>query len=645
MSISSRTVRRIVLVAVDLVSLATAITLIFGVYPSSAMRLTVQTKFIHGLILAACIFFMRFVLRIYAQSWRYANESAYLTFVAADSIGGALYFLISNTFMVWKISAIHTLAVVAIGLIFTLSTRFIYQWLRTEERGSRHWFRRKRDRGESERRVRTRVGIVGASGMGVQLAQELLGDRGARYLPVCFFDNNPQKVGSYILGLKVFPEDDSVPLAAQKMNVDTFVIAIPYKDTAFLQKLFLFYKQFGHSVLIYDYPANRLLADGQPKSIREINIEDLLPREMVASLGAEKTENYRGATILVTGAGGSIGSELCRQLLGLQPERLVLLDIYENGVYDLYQELQAKSTSVQLDIEIASVRDRRKIDDIMARYRPQFVFHAAAHKHVPLMEHNPEEAVKNNVFGTYNVVCSAEEHGVGRFIMVSTDKAVNPTNIMGASKRLCEMIIQSRKDSGTAFVAVRFGNVLNSNGSVIPLFMRQIAQGGPVTVTDKKVVRYFMMIPEAAQLVLQTGCRAERGDIYVLNMGSPVRILDLAENLIRLSGLVPYEDVDIVEIGLRPGEKLYEEILVQEDQMKQTEDRRIFIEHESGPDRQEVDEKLALLTRALDSGSEEELRRAVRAAVPTYCDAEEVNRNADNAREMRILSGAAEYHR
>jgi len=366
---------------------------------------------------------------------------------------------------------------------------------------------------------------------------------------------------------------------------------------------------------------------------------------MVASLGAEKTENYRGATILVTGAGGSIGSELCRQLLGLQPERLVLLDIYENGVYDLYQELQAKSTSVQLDIEIASVRDRRKIDDIMARYRPQFVFHAAAHKHVPLMEHNPEEAVKNNVFGTYNVVCSAEEHGVGRFIMVSTDKAVNPTNIMGASKRLCEMIIQSRKDSGTAFVAVRFGNVLNSNGSVIPLFMRQIAQGGPVTVTDKKVVRYFMMIPEAAQLVLQTGCRAERGDIYVLNMGSPVRILDLAENLIRLSGLVPYEDVDIVEIGLRPGEKLYEEILVQEDQMKQTEDRRIFIEHESGPDRQEVDEKLALLTRALDSGSEEELRRAVRAAVPTYCDAEEVNRNADNAREMRILSGAAEYHR
>ena len=624
LSISSRSVRRIVLVIVDLVSLSIAIALIFGVYPSSAMRLTVRTKFIHGLILVGCVFLVRFILRIYSQSWRFANESAYLTFIAADSLGGAIYFFISNTFMVWKISAIHTLAVVAMGLIFTLSTRFVYQWLRVAERGTRHRPLRRKGQPAQEQRVRTRVAIVGASGLGVQLAQELLGDRGAKYLPVCFFDNNSQKVGSYILGLKVFPEDESVALVAQKMSVNTFVIAIPYKDAAFLQKLFLFYKQFDRSVLIYDYPANRLLEDGQPKTIREINIEDLLPRQMVSSLGEEKTENYRGATILVTGAGGSIGSELCRQLVKLQPERMVLLDIYENGVYDLCQELQAKESQVRFEIEIASVRDREKIDGIMAFYRPQFVFHAAAHKHVPLMEHNPDEAIKNNFFGTLNVVDAAEKYGVNRFLLISSDKAVNPANIMGATKRLCEMIIQSRKESQTAFVAVRFGNVLNSNGSVIPLFLRQIAQGGPVTITDKRIVRYFMMIPEAAQLVLQTGCRAEKGDIYVLNMGSPVRILDLAENLIRLSGLVPYHDIDIVEIGLRPGEKLYEELIIDEKRMQRTGDNKIYIENVPALTREDMAAIIHRLKGALEDSSEGAIKRVMHEVLPEYVESPDI---------------------
>ncbi|MDI9521029.1 MAG: nucleoside-diphosphate sugar epimerase/dehydratase [Bacillota bacterium] len=633
---SGRRARHAVLILIDLVSLVVAIALVFGIYPSSAMRLTTQTKVIHGAILMGCIFLMRLLFRVYSQSWRYANESAYLLFIFADTLGGGLYFLISNTFMVWKISAIHTLAVVAMSLIFTLTLRFLYQWRRAVDR-SPFKISKLKDKNSKliDGPLQTRIAIVGASEMGIQLARELLSDKNAKYLPVCFLDNHPGKIGNFILNLRVYPEDESIALTAQKMNVDTFVITIPDKDAEFLQKLFVFYKQFGRNVLIYDFPADRLLDDGQSKTIREINIEDLLPRKKISNLGHNKGEYYKGQTILVTGAGGSIGSELCRQLLVMEPDTLVLLDIYENSVYDLQNELNARKSSVKVRVEIASVRDKNKIDEVMDRYKPSFVFHAAAHKHVPLMEHNPEEAIKNNVFGTYNLVTSAEEHGVKRFILISTDKAVNPTNIMGASKRLCEMIVQSRKDSQTAFVAVRFGNVLNSNGSVIPLFLNQIKAGGPVTVTDKRIVRYFMMISEAAQLVLQTGCRAEKGDIYVLNMGSQVKILDLAENLIRLSGYIPYKEIDIQEIGLRPGEKLYEEILVDKTSQLQTDDQRIFIERESGLSREEVQEKLNLLKDALSSKAKDALVEAVKKAVPTYHDAEEVNKEAIRQEEEK----------
>lgn len=635
---SGRRARHAVLILIDLVCLIAAIALVFGIYPSSTMRLTTQTKIIHGAILLGCIFLMRLVFRVYSQSWRYANESAYLLFIFADTLGGGLYFLISNTFMVWKISAIHTFAVVAMSLIFTLSFRFLYQWQRAVERSPIKISKLKDKEGHAiNEPLQTRIAIVGASEMGIQLARELLGDKNAKYLPVCFLDNNKGKIGNLILGLKVFPEDESVALTAQKMNVDTFVITIPDKDAAFLQKLFLFYKQFGRNVLIYDYPADRLLEDGGSKTIREINIEDLLPREKIANLGSNKSEFYRGETILVTGAGGSIGSELCRQLLAMEPKTLVLLDIYENSVYDLQNELKARKTATDIQVEIASVREKSKIDEVMKRYEPSFVFHAAAHKHVPLMEHNPEEAIKNNVFGTYNMVSSAEEHGVKRFILISTDKAVNPTNVMGASKRLCEMIVQSRRDSKTAFVAVRFGNVLNSNGSVIPLFLRQIKSGGPVTVTDKRIVRYFMMISEAAQLVLQTGCRAEKGDIYVLNMGSQVKIIELAENLIRLSGYTPYKEIDIQEIGLRPGEKLYEEILIDYTNQLKTDDQRIFIERESGLTRDEVEDKLAVLKAAIAEKTPEAIVEAVKRTVPTYHDAEEVNQKAILAGEDKIV--------
>ena len=635
--LSNRRSRHLVLILVDIICLAAAIALIIGVYPSSTMRLSPQNKLIHGAILAACIFLFRIIFRVYAQSWRYANESAYLLFIIADALGGILYFIITDRFMVYKISAIHTLAVLAVELLFTLSTRFAYQWRRTAVRSPRKAERLSRREGQATR-VQTRIAIVGASDMGVQLASELLNEPNARYLPVCFFDNNPEKVGNYILHLKVYPEDEHTSLVAEKINVDTFVIAIPDKSSFFLKELFDFYKQFGRRVMVYDYPAQRLLQGSQAKSIRDINIEDLLTRERVETLGDDKAGFYRDQVILVTGAGGSIGSELCRQLFRMAPRQLILLDIYENGVYDLCQELCAHQEQTELVIEIASVRDKRRIDEVMGLYHPGIVFHAAAHKHVPLMEHNPGEAVKNNVFGTLNVVNSAEEHKVKRFILVSTDKAVNPTNIMGASKRLCEMIIQSRKDSETDFVAVRFGNVLGSNGSVIPLFMRQISHGGPITITDKRIVRYFMMIPEAAQLVLQTGCRAEKGDIYVLNMGQPVKILDLAENLIRLNGFEPYTDIDIVEVGLRPGEKLYEELLVREDTMCQTDDHRIFIEHEPGPSREEVEQKLRLLREALEEDAGDALLEAIKQTVPSYCEADELNLRVISEAEIRAAS-------
>lgn len=633
--LSHRKTRHTVLFLIDLFCLALALVLIFGIYPSSAMQLSTRLRVIHSLMLTGCVFFFRIILRVYAQSWRYANESAYMLLVITDSLGCAVYYGVSSFFMVYKISAIHTLAVVALELLLTLSCRFLYQLMRGQEHPASR--RKKRLSAlETPAIVKTRVAIVGASDTGVLLAQELMKNKASLYHPVCFFDNNPLKIGSYIVGLKVYPENEDIAQAVLKLSIGAFIIAIPEKDTVYIKELFERYKLSGRRVLIYDSPLNpRLDADGK-RTIREINIEDLMLRDKVDFDGTQERAFYKGKTILVTGAGGSIGSELCRQLCYMNPGRLVLLDNYENSVYDLQMELaHTHGGSINISIEIASITDDSRINAVFSLYHPDFVFHAAAHKHVPLMEHCPEEAIKNNVFGTLNVVNAAQKHGVKRFIMISTDKAVNPTNIMGASKRLCEMIIKSRKDCATDFVAVRFGNVLNSNGSVIPLFKRQILEGGPVTVTDKRIIRYFMMIPEAAQLVLQTGCLAEKGDIYVLDMGKPVKILDLAENIIRLSGLEPYRDIDIVEVGLRPGEKLYEELLVQEETTRGTEKRRIFIDHEPGLSEDEVAQKLMLLRRAMDQSCEETLRETIRQVVPTYRSADEINRDAMNAMEMK----------
>ena len=351
----------------------------------------------------------------------------------------------------------------------------------------------------------------------------------------------------------------------------------------------------------------------------DVDVADLLGREQVQVNNAEILADISGKVVLVTGGGGSIGSELCRQSAGAQPEQLVILDIYENNAYAIQQELLRKFPRLNLVTLIGSVRNTSRMESVMAQYRPDIVFHAAAHKHVPLMEQSPNEAIKNNVLGTYKTAMAADRCGVRKFVLISSDKAVNPTNIMGACKRLCEMVVQmmNRKSQNTRFVAVRFGNVLGSNGSVIPLFKKQIAEGGPVTVTDKRVIRYFMTIPEAVSLVLQASYYAEGGEIFVLEMGEPVKIDDMARNLIRLSGLTPDVDIKIEYTGLRPGEKLYEELLMKEEGLKNTQNRLIHIGRPIDMDDRWFLEKLEELDRACRSESDS-MKQLVSQIVPTY---------------------------
>ena len=380
------------------------------------------------------------------------------------------------------------------------------------------------------------------------------------------------------------------------------------------------------------------------KKIRDVNIEDLLFRETVKLDFDETRRSYAGKTVLVTGGGGSIGSELCRQIASCSPKKLVILDIYENNAYDIQQELiRNYKDKLDLSVEIGSVRDRICLEYIFAKYRPDVVFHAAAHKHVPLMENSPCEAIKNNVFGTYNTADMAEKYGVSKFILISTDKAVNPTNIMGASKRLCEMIVQCRHDSNTNFAAVRFGNVLGSNGSVIPLFRRQIESGGPVTITDKRIIRYFMTIPEASQLVMEAGAMAEKGELFVLDMGKPVKIYDLAINMIKLSGLEPDVDIEVKEIGLRPGEKLYEELLIKSETLDKTKNDMIFVEKDASLSREDVEDKLSVLRNALDEYKQSHdkltVKNAMKQTVPRFKDPEEINKNSENSEEMKRVAG------
>ena len=472
------------------------------------------------------------------------------------------------------------------------------------------------------------VAVIGAGSAGIQLLDELRNNPDSRYEVQCFFDDDPAKVGRRIRDIEVKGRISDIPARLKAMDIREVLVAIPSVTEERRQEILQILAGVDR-VHITVLPSTLDLLDQKPiqSQLREVQIEDLLGREPVKLNPAPVDEFLGGKVVLVSGGGGSIGSELCRQIAKHHPKRLVIVDIYENNAYDIQQELvRLYGGELNLSVEIASIRDRRRVWQLMGNYCPDVVFHAAAHKHVPLMETSPQEAIRNNVFGTLNLVEAADYFGVKKFIQISTDKAVNPTSVMGATKRMCEMILQSMNGhSRTNFAAVRFGNVLGSNGSVIPLFKRQIAAGGPVTITDKRIIRYFMTIPEAAQLVLQAGAMANNGELYVLDMGKPVKILDLAENLIRLSGRVPYRDIDIVETGLRPGEKLYEELLIKSRDIEKTENNKIFVERQPAITPAELADKLTLLTKVLEKEDPAEIRAALHEVVPTFVEPEMAN--------------------
>ena len=628
---------------------------ILVIYPSSLSKLTAGAVLVHTALAAGSIFLCRFLFKVYRQIWRYAGSTEYIRLMSADFCAGWLYYLLMSIVLPsrLRVSFVRGVSLVALSLLVALGIRFMYKFLR--EYVSKPWSDRRKMMGlyvflrkniykedliwENARSARTDIAIVGAGSVGVMLAEELKNNPNSRYQPRCFIDNSRDKVGREVVGLPVLPERAETMEALRVYSVSEVVFAIPGMSVERRAELYERYKSAGYTVKVYDFPMEQASENGK-RQLREFSIEELLFRKPVEITDEQAISFYRDKVVMVTGGGGSIGSELCRQIARMKPQQLIILDIYENNAYDIEQELRlAYGSDLDLAVEIASVRDAKKIDRIFSRYRPQIVLHAAAHKHVPFMERCGAEAIKNNVFGTLNVATAAEKYSAQKFIMVSTDKAVNPTNIMGASKRMCEMIVQSRVDSGTSFSATRFGNVLGSNGSVVPLFKRQIAAGGPITITDKRIIRYFMTIPEASQLVLQSGAMAGSGELYVLDMGKPVKILDLAENMIRLTGLEPYKDIDIVEIGLRPGEKLYEELLIKTASMGRTKNDRIFTERDQPLSREEIDRKLKTLRMALETDDIETVRSALMQVVPTYHLPEEVNLKAEEAEEIITANG------
>lgn len=484
-----------------------------------------------------------------------------------------------------------------------------------------------------------RIMLIGAGESGRMLSRELRSSPQVKGRLCCVIDDNPQLHGKYLDGVRIVGGRDQIEDAAKRYDITQILFAIPTIQQEEKAAILNICKMTGCRLRVLPGLYQLLNGEVSLSAVKDVQVEDLLGRSPVQLNKAVVSDFLEEKVVMVTGGGGSIGSELCRQIATCHPRRLIILDIYENNAYDIQQELKRQyGTRLDLRVEICSIRDKKRIYQIFEQYHPDVVFHAAAHKHVPLMEDCPDEAIKNNIFGTYHVVRAAEKYGVKKFVMISTDKAVNPTNLMGATKRFCEMILQSRRGSSTEFCAVRFGNVLGSNGSVIPLFKRQIANGGPVTITDKRIIRYFMTIPEAAMLVLEAGAMAKQSQIFVLDMGQPVKILTLAENLIRLSGLEPYKDIEIKEIGLRPGEKLYEELLMQSEHLLTTENEKIFVEEQQLiPQRDIMCGLISLDNFVSAQRPKDELIALMRYLVPTFRDPDEVNREA-----VERLEGAHE---
>ena len=575
----------------------------------------------------------RMCFKVYIQILRYAAAGYYLRLIAADFISCFLTVIYVFFFPSAPISSV--LILFFVNLVFSITSRLLYQKV-YQSRNKNNIIEKIALKlvkvffgvsflNNGNTNQQKKIAIIGAGEVGTMLAKELISNPASEYSPVCFVDSDKLKINRSIDDIPVISPTGNLKARLEDLGVAEVVIAVSNISKDKRLELYNIYRDIGFKVKTYDYP---ILDDNEDamRKIHDIDMENLLFREKRHFMDAKVRSFYSGKNVMITGGGGSIGSELARQVASCGPARLTILDVYENGAYDIQQELRSiYGDKLDMRVEIVNVCDQEHVNKIFREHTPDIVIHAAAHKHVPLMERNVIEAVNNNVFGTLNVVKACETYGVKRFIMVSTDKAVNPTNVMGATKRMCEMIVQSRSGVSTSFSATRFGNVLGSNGSVVPLFKRQIAKGGPITLTDRRITRYFMTIREASQLVLTSGAMAKNGELYVLDMGEPVRILDLAESMIRLSGLTPYKDIDIVEIGLRPGEKLYEELLIKTEELDKTDNDLIFVERDKPLEKEEISRKLEILKTALASESNRVVKDALKKVVPTYHDPKEVN--------------------
>ena len=568
------------------------------------MYLNEYLKIIGPWIVICLVVFQLF--RLYNSIWSFVSIDELFRIILAYGVllaAGLAYVLILKIDMPRS----FYFAGFIMSFMSTTALRFSYRFMRQLMAGI-----------STEKSERDRILMIGAGEAGRQLIREINSNPRLGSRVVCIIDDNPSKRRRYLDGVEIAGGRQEIPDAVKKYQVNKIIFAIPTCDGQDRKEILDICSKTGCRVQAV--PGMFQLVNGEVSvsKLRDVELQDLLGRDPIQVNLEEICRYISGKVVMVTGGGGSIGSELCRQIAKSNPEQLIIFDIYENNAYDIQMELCRTHPELNLEVLIGSVRDMGRLDDVMAKYRPELVFHAAAHKHVPLMEDSPNEAIKNNVFGTYKMARSAARHGVKRFVLISTDKAVNPTNIMGASKRLCEMVVQMmNRRSETEFVAVRFGNVLGSNGSVVPLFEQQIAHGGPVTVTHPEITRFFMTIPEAVSLVLQAGYYARGGEIFVLDMGQPVKIDDMARQLIRLSGYEPDVDIPIIYTGLRPGEKLYEELLMDEEGLRETANQLIHIGQPINMDDEAFCRQLAVLERACQSNSPD-IRQYVADMVPTY---------------------------
>lgn len=605
---SALTLRGILLMLLDLILInlagiaALALRFDFSI-PESYLRTYID----HAIYITIIMFLVQYLCNLYQSLWEYASIEELLSVVFSSCIG---MFIIAGIFLFVDVNLPRSFYPIAclLNMTFVGGSRFAYRALR-----------KLKVMGAAENGSFRRVMIIGGGKAGALMIKEMRANPQIKKIPIAVIDDDRTKFKRTIHGVPILGTREDIRRIAEEKKIEEIIIAIPSARKSEIRELVKLCKH--TKCRLRTLPGVYELIDGQVdiKKIRDVNIEDLLGREPISVNLSQISGYLSNEVVLVTGGGGSIGSELCRQIAGYKPKQLLLLDIYENNAYEIQNELLHKHKNLDLKVFIASVRDRRRIEQIFRTYKPTVVFHAAAHKHVPLMEDNPTEAIKNNVFGTLNVAELADKYNSKKFVLISTDKAVNPTNIMGATKRVAEMIIQALdRKSDTEYVAVRFGNVLGSNGSVIPVFKKQIAEGGPVTVTHPDIIRYFMTIPEAVQLVVQAGAMAKGGEIFVLDMGEPVRIADLASDLIKLSGFEPEIDIKIEYTGLRPGEKLYEELLMAEEGLQATRHEKIFVGAPVFSDIEQLRKDLIKLKLLIQEDSRELVEPIIKKLVPTY---------------------------